>query len=233
MENFIINTSQNVNLEAQRAGIGDRLLAFIIDYLILVGFIILFSLVIEWSNIEKTMVLWLLASLLFFFYHFICEIFLNGQSIGKIFRKLKVVNLKAERASIFQYFIRALLRPVDSIAGLGILVVVISKNSQRLGDLAAGTLVIRLNPNISYAETVFTNIEEDYKPAFKKVPVNRLSDKDIELIKMVTKKARKKMDYEMVGVLFKKTISITGIETKMVPLDFLETIVKDYNYYNA
>ncbi|RLD50056.1 MAG: RDD family protein, partial [Bacteroidetes bacterium] len=166
MDNFKINTSQNVNLETQRAGIGDRLIAFIIDYLILSGLIIITSFVIDWSNIDNLTIIYVFTSILLFFYLFLSEIFLNGQSIGKIFRKLRVVNLKAERASIFQYLIRALLRPIDLISGLGILVVIVSKKSQRLGDLAAGTMVIRLNPTVAYSETVFTNIEENYEPVF-------------------------------------------------------------------
>ncbi len=172
-------------------------------------------------------------AILLFFYHFLSEIFLNGQSIGKIFRKLRVVNLKAERASVFQYFIRALLRPIDSVSGVGILVVIVSKKSQRLGDLAAGTMVIRLNPTVTYSDTVFTNIEEDYKPVFNRMPVIRLTDKDIELIKLITAKARKDLEFETIGITFEKVISITGIDTKMIPIDFLETIVKDYNFYNA
>ena len=188
MENIIINTSQNVNIETQRAGIGDRLIAFIFDYLILLGFFILTSITVEWLNIGKTGHIFVLISIIFFFYHFLSEVFLNGQSIGKIFRKLKVVNINAERASILQYFIRALFRPIDSIFGLGMLVIIVSKNSQRLGDLAAGTIVIQLKPTIKYSETVFADIEENYKASFDKLAIKRLSDKDIELIKLVIKK---------------------------------------------
>jgi len=233
MDNFKINTSQNVNLETQRAGIGDRLIAFTIDYLILSGLLILTSFAIDWSNINNLTIIYVFMAILLFFYHFLSEIFLNGQSIGKIFRKLRVVNLKAERASVFQYFIRALLRPIDSVSGVGILVVIVSKKSQRLGDLAAGTMVIRLNPTVTYSDTVFTNIEEDYKPVFDRMPVIRLADKDIELIKLITAKARKDLEFETIGITFEKVISITGIDTKMIPIDFLETIVKDYNFYNA
>lgn len=158
---------------------------------------------------------------------------MNGQSIGKKLVRIRVINQTGEPASLWQYFLRALLRPIDSILGLGLVVMIVSKKGQRIGDITAGTMVIRIQETVTLQQTVFTQIDPEYKPVFGKAKISRLQSTDIELIKTVTQTARRKMRYNNVGLLYSKVTEITGIETTMIPIEFLETVVKDFNYYQV
>ena len=80
------------------------------------------------------------------FYHFLMELFNHGQSVGKMVMRIRVVKKDGTTPGIGDFFMRWLLQLVDlGFSGVGALVILISKNSQRLGDLAAGTMVIQLN----------------------------------------------------------------------------------------
>lgn len=71
--------------------------------------------------------------------------FNHGQSFGKKLINIRVVKVDGSTPSIGSYLLRWLLFPIDGpiTSGLGLLVVLLNKNNQRLGDLAAGTMVIK------------------------------------------------------------------------------------------
>ena len=74
------------------------------------------------------------------------ELFNHGQSLGKMAMKIRVVKKDGTSPSIGDFFMRWLLQIIDmGFSFIGALVILLTKNSQRLGDLAAGTMVIRLN----------------------------------------------------------------------------------------
>ena len=165
------------------------------------------------------------------FYHFIFEIFTEGQSVGKIATNIRVVRSTGERASIYQYFIRALLRPINMIFGLGLLVMVFNLKGQRLGDIAADTIVIRTDDQVRFQDTIITDIGVDYTPLLNRSKIELLSGKDVELIKQVIHETRRTLDYSMLGLLHTKVLSVLEVESDMIPMDFLQRIIKDYNYY--
>jgi hypothetical protein len=111
------------------------------------------------------------------------------------------------------------------------LCVVISAKSQRIGDLAAGTVVIDNNyvPNIS--ETIYLDIGQDnYKPLFPEVM--RLTDRDINGIRNLISNKRMSKDTEFYMVqVAEKIKNVLSIESDMVPFDFLHQLLGDYNYY--
>ncbi|MCB0821588.1 MAG: RDD family protein [Bacteroidales bacterium] len=232
MDNYSFNTAQNVDLISEKAGVGERFLAYLVDYILLAALAVLISYSYQWSNINNY-IIWVIYGIIFFFYHFFTEVFMNGQSIGKKLVRIRVINQTGEPASLWQYFLRALLRPIDSILGLGLVVMIVSKKGQRIGDITAGTMVIRIQETVTLQQTVFTQIDPEYKPVFGKAKISRLQSTDIELIKTVTQTARRKMRYNNVGLLYSKVTEITGIETTMIPIEFLETVVKDFNYYQV
>ena len=159
------------------------------------------------------------------FYHIVLEITMNGQSIGKKIMSIRGVNEIGGRPSISQFLIRWLLRVSDLwiaiiilviisdptfgrdvettaiiLVALGFLItdivlVVSSKKGQRIGDILAKTILIRINTKGNIEETVFQEVADNYVPSFPQIM--QLSDKDINAIKSILEIARKKGDYNM------------------------------------
>lgn len=104
------------------------------------------------------------------FYYPLCEYFFNGRSLGKQLLGLRVTTRDGSRPGIGAFLIRWLLLFVDAGSGfvVGILCIIFSKNSQRLGDLAAGTMVVsdRIvnNNRVNLAEYEF--LTRPYTPRF-------------------------------------------------------------------
>src|SRR5690606_34099611 len=104
---------------------------------------------------------------------------MEGQTPGKKLMKIKVVKIDGYQASFADYMIRWVFRIVDvSFAGVvGLISMIVSKNNQRLGDIASGTAVISLKNNINISHTILENIHENYVPSFPQVIA--LSDNDM------------------------------------------------------
>jgi uncharacterized RDD family membrane protein YckC len=122
------------------------------------------------------------------------------------------------------------------LAGLAFLVtdlvlVVSSKTGQRIGDILAHTILIRTNPQMSIEETVFQEVADNYVPSFRQIM--HLSDRDINAIKSILETARKKGDYTMAESASEKIKSHLRIESDLPPFDFLEILLKDYNYLST
>jgi len=205
-------------------------------------------------NLQALLIVLLLPLLL---YHVVLEITMNGQSIGKKIMSLRVVNENGGRASVSQFLIRCLLRDIWFLLlftiGLQgnfqgpesvfivlsvilffiteIVLVVSSKKGQRIGDILAHTILIRTNKQSSIEETVFQEVDDSYTPAFPQIM--KLSDRDINAIKSILETARKKGDMEMAVAACDKIRTHLGIASDMNPFEFLDTLLKDYNYLSV
>lgn len=225
-----ISTSQNVYLNQEKAGIGERFLAFIIDAAILIGFLIATSFLASGTSILKYIMI--LNGIMFLAYPFIFELYMNGQTFGKLITNIRVVDVSGEKAGFYQYLIRNLLRPVDYVLGLGLIFMIFNKKGQRIGDLSGGTFVIKHSHEADYLDTVFVEVEENYTPVLMRYQIEKLNAQHIELIKTVLEDSEKKLRFEMVGVLYQKVCDILQVEQKeLTHFVFLETVIKDFNYY--
>ena len=231
---FNINTSQNVNIELKIAGVGDRLVAVAIDYFILtgvsIGFMLLFSAITLSDDIQ--IIVFAIYGFVALLYHFFMEWLFKGQTIGKKYRKIRVIHKNGSTASVFQLLIRNLIRFIDSIYGLGLLVIFFTKKSQRLGDLAAATVVVKDGKATNLSETAYTDIAENYKPTFSKLEILRLDEKDMEMIKEITDRSIEQMNWPLVEMLSEKIKKKAEINsTDLRNLDFLKTVLKDFQVY--
>lgn len=111
---------------------------------------------------------------------------------------------------------------------VGLAFMVSTKSNQRLGDMVANTIVIRLTQTYSLEDTILKLTEEDYEPRFKNVL--QLKDKDIYIIKKVLTDQKANGDYSKVNELAVKAKGILGIEDEILPLELLKTLIKDYNH---
>ncbi len=192
-------------------------------------------------------------------YHALMEITLNGQSVGKKVMQIRVVNENGGKASISQFLIRWLLRDIWFIIILfiglqkedhgekaesvflflmvaayfitDIILVVSSKKGQRIGDLLARTILIRTHAKSNIEDTVFIEVADSYIPSFPQIM--QLSDKDINAIKSILETARKKGDYAMAEAACAKIKAHLKIESGMPPFDFLDVLLRDYNFLST
>ncbi len=221
-----INTSQNVNITYEICSIGNRILAFIIDTLVITGFVIVIMFILsEIARVSSS--LFLIGMLPVFFYHFMCELFMNGQSIGKRAMKIKVIKADGSSASFTNYFIRFLLRPIDSFYFIGLAFIFFTKKGQRLGDLAANTTLIKVKEEVSFSSLKASMESSQQEITFPEV--TQLKDKDIEIIKRVLTNWKTQPNHENIVLLAEKTQSLLEINTNLPPYQFLKTILQDYH----
>lgn len=112
-----------------------------------------------------------------------------------------------------------------------IVLVVSGKKGQRIGDLLAKTILIRTHAKGDIEDTVFIEVADSYVPSFPQIM--QLSDKDINAIKSILETARRKGDYQMAESAAAKIKAHLKIETGMPSFDFLDVLLKDYNYLSA
>lgn len=155
-----VRTPESVELEFTLAGIGNRTLALLIDYLIwgvlLIVVLVLWAILsiqlpyyFRWLNNNRDVQLWISAiSLLLAFgvytgYFVFFETLWQGQTPGKRYAKIRVIRDDGQTVGLSQAVLRSLLRPIDDFLFIGMLLIILGKREKRLGDLAAGTLVIQ------------------------------------------------------------------------------------------
>jgi len=113
----------------------------------------------------------------------------------------------------------------------GLAAVLMTKHTQRIGDLIAGTILIDTRNNTSWEDTVFTELSDDYKPRYPQVM--QLSDKDINTLKSIINSVSKSRDYDLSMRISARIRSKLDIYSDQDSLEFLETLLKDYNYYST
>jgi uncharacterized RDD family membrane protein YckC len=235
MQKVIVETTQNVSIDFSIASVGDRIVAFLIDTAIkfiyvLIGVFLLFkfNMKFEVANDYLYVGLFLIP---FVFYFLIMELILDGQSIGKIIMRIKVIKLDGSQPNIGEYLLRWLLRLVDSLFGygVGLITIILNGKGQRLGDVVAGTSVIKLNKEeeVGYHKHI-DSPEEDYEPVFPQVV--RLNDKDIETIKQALNFYKESGVPKPVIAAAQKVKEVLNVENNLPATKFLNVIVKDYNH---
>lgn len=176
------------------------------------------------------MTLFLLPAML---YHLLSETFMNGQSFGKKIAGIKVVKLDGTQPNFGSYLIRSMLRLIDvSVFSpvVSIIYIAVSEKSQRLGDIAAGTTVIKINKKVTLSDTILYNRKDDYKIVYEQVML--LSDKEANLMKEVLEFSIKNNQPQHMKQLAIKLKTKLGIENSTEKdADFLNTLLHDYSHY--
>ncbi|MBL7779061.1 MAG: RDD family protein [Chitinophagales bacterium] len=232
-----IPTNFNIELEFELADFGKRILAYLIDFAICTLYVIFIIKILDNSRFENGYDEWGLWMVLYFpvvVYDLVFETLMNGQSPGKKILKLRVVRQDGGRPSFTQFATRWLLRFIDFTCSLGMagtLSVALTKLNQRLGDTAAGTIVISTKYQPDIDETLFMEVADSYVPKFPMVM--QLTDRDINTIKRVLDRSWKDNNADLLFRTYEKVIQRLNVQTNMRPRDFLETLLKDYNYLSA
>ena len=224
-----IRTSQNVLLEYDPASIGDRILATLIDYAVLAGWLILTLAVPEQvAGINPGTFYLLLVFAPVGLYDLMSEWLLNGRSVGKLAMGIRVVMLDGSQPTVGAYLIRWLFRIIESVAFLGgivpILTVAANGKGQRLGDITAGTTVVKLKPAVTLDEILVQPAPEDYTIQFQDVRL--LTDRDITIVREILSRS----DEGALQRTADKLKTVTGIQSSLSNRAFLETVISDYEF---
>ena len=243
MSNIQINTTQNVNIEIRLASLGERLLAAIIDLIIIIAFLYVMGRIIDaldlitydmnqWSKIAIYSLVFLPAMI----YTLVSEIFFKGQTLGKKVLKIKVIKTDGYAAGFGDYFARWIFRIVDIwLLGLtpviGIISIVVSKDNQRIGGLASGTAVISLKDRYKINHSILEETQkETYKPTFPSVI--KLSDNDMRIIQDTFNTAIKSKDQNTINKLRIKIEEITNTKKEnLTNAAYIRLIIKDYVHF--
>lgn len=224
-----IHTAQNVNIAYQPAGLLNRIGATLIDFAFLGGIYILSFALASLSFVFSNTTTAIILLVILMCYHFICEYFFHGRSLGKLTLHLRVVRLDGRKLSFWNCLLRWILRLIDISASMGILAmlsIIISSKMQRLGDLAAGTTVIQEKKDTNLKQISSFETPESYQPTFPQIVM--LSDKDIAIIREVFREFEKNKEYRLLEPLANRIKELTGIETDMNNLQFIQTLLMDY-----
>lgn len=212
MQKLKLTTDQNVPIEVELAGIGQRLLAVLLDIIILVTYflimMLLLSIIFEtsfYSFTEQSLSLWIILFTLvvylpFSLYTPLMEYFTKGQTIGKVALGIRVTKVNGENAKFKDYFTRWLFRPYEvyilmfAIGGVmafvaslffDILISSISNKNQRIGDFMANTVVVRKKPKKVYSinDILAIRTNQNYTPTY--TAVSMYTDEDMMLVKNI------------------------------------------------
>lgn len=232
MTDFKIQTAQNTLLAYQKAGVGDRILATLLDLVIMFAYGMVGAILENAFSLgDVFIVLYLLPV---YFYSLIFELLFHGQTVGKMVLKIKVVHCEGRNVPFTSYLLRWLLRIIDIwifFAGVGIVSMVITKKAQRLGDLAANTMVISLKGNQRLDDLPYVKEEVgDELPVFGQAAL--LDDQDVSVIREVLAYGKEVGFHGKAAQLVLQTTQTIkqkiGVETDLKPIKFLEQLLKDY-----
>jgi uncharacterized RDD family membrane protein YckC len=238
MEQVSITTTQNVALDYEVATLGDRIIATLIDYGVYVVYWIIITIIVNifggYGSYEDPF-LWIFLSAPVLLYDLLMEWIFNGQSLGKMAMRIKVVKIDGTRPSIGSYLIRNLLRFVDSTLWfwtIGTFTILATGTGQRLGDLAAGTTVVRSVRRTRIYDTILHRIDPNYIPAFPQV--HRLTDRDIATIKDVMIICSRTRNWNGLRDLSIRVKEVMEVNPNIPDFQFLNIVIKDYtNSYQA
>ncbi|WP_312767368.1 RDD family protein [Epilithonimonas sp.] len=247
MNQIAINTSQNINVYFTLAGIGERIVAFFLDLFIKVLYILIIFWILrnvfDFSDFIRDMDGWSVGALVLMItlpvhiYTLVLESLMEGQTFGKKIMKIKVVKIDGYQASFGDYLMRWIFRLVDIVGSMGIIAFitsVVSKNHQRLGDIATGTALISLKNNVNISHTILEQLKEDYVPTFPQVIL--LTDNDVRIIKENFQKALKTDDRQIINRLTVKIVEILKLDADSIQFtqrQFINIVIKDYNFYTG
>lgn len=242
MNQLSITTTQNVNINFTAASVGDRIIAQLLDTVVKVAYIISISYILEytgsndfldfkdpWSTTAVMIMIYSPAII----YSLVQESLWEGQTVGKKLMKMKVIKIDGYQAGFGDYLIRWLFRTIDILIGsgiIGLIFIATNKKSQRLGDIAAGTAVISLKNKININHTILQELQEDYVPVYPEVI--KLSDNDMRIIKDTFENCLQSKDFVTISKMRTQIISVTGIKyNSNSDVEFMITVLKDYNFY--
>jgi len=243
MRTISINTTQNVAIDYELAGLLERILAFVIDTIILIVFLGLMTWLVSITslfnqgegNIYTFIIIAFIVTPVFFGYHLFCEAFWNGQSIGKKALGIKVVKCNGQQMDMGDYGKRWMFRLIDilfSAGSVAMLTIMSNDYNQRLGDIVGDTCVIKTRPRnqMTIKDVLKIKTQDNYEPKYE--GVIRFTEEDMLLLKNTLDRAQSNPNKHYKKLLAELAQKICSeLDIKEVPqkrTQFLKTVLNDY-----
>lgn len=240
MSQAFILTGDYVRIYQTPASIGERMLAYLAD-LLCQAFILAAGSILIWSRANElfpSQTAAIYCFVLFFAlpvacYPLICEAVNNGQTLGKRLMGIRVVSIEGVAPSLGAYVLRNLLLLIDGalfLGGLvGLLSILLTTNRQRIGDLAAGTLVVKEdNYRLGISLDEFSHLSPSYQPHYPQAADLTLDQ--IGLINRTLQLPSTKRS-EHLRKLTQKVSEHLHIRPNETDELFLRTLLRDYQHY--
>ena len=189
MATISITTTQNVTIDHTLADFRLRLSAYFIDILIILAWVIIHSVIksVIFNDSGFGDAYFYVVIISFFsFYTLLMEYFMNGQTPGKRAMNLRVVKLNGNEPSFMDYFIRWSLRFIEIYLSSGVLAAIMINTTnlnQRLADIIAGTVIVKIKGTLSInsVDLLKINSQNNYEPSYPEVII--FSENDMLTIK--------------------------------------------------
>lgn len=243
MKTVAFTTAQFVKIEYELASPAVRAVASFLDILTLFIYMMIMSVILNISLFQSGMGMdgaealnTFLISIPWLLYSPIIEFLTNGRSLGKLVMGIRVVKANGETAGLREYFTRWIFRVVDLwVGGFGFLALLLSGTTdkrQRLGDIMADTVVIRVRDTQTYTLSDVLNIKNTDNHVATYPEVIRFSDEDMLLIKNTILRVQRYPNDEtrkFAIELAHETARLIGLEeTPQKKMEFLRTVLQDY-----
>src|SRR6266542_5010983 len=205
-DTLVIETPERVSLHFALASIGNRFLACAIDHalqgLTIALMVLAFMLVANYSRLSHQLanapkwvyaILFLVLFLIFSSYFAFFEWIWNGQTPGKRWLKLRVIREDGRPVTFWEAAVRNLLRTADMMPfpfySLGLISVFISSRDQRVGDMVAGTVVVREREaeapafaQVFGASVIDPALRRSFRPVEFTASLAALTESEIEVV---------------------------------------------------
>jgi uncharacterized RDD family membrane protein YckC len=263
-DRYRLHTPENVAVDYDLAGVGSRFIAAAIDTIVQVILIILVSIAISVAGglvigrgllrdldrapdagaaIWLVAVLLLVLFLLLWGYYVAFEMLWNGQTPGKRLTRLRVLRETGYPIGFLDSLIRNLVRIVDFLPfgyGVGVLTMLLDRRSRRLGDLAAGTIVVKERRGLRAADLLGDPLPPLLDGQVPDVPhVERLGAADYSLLReyllrreRLTPQARDALALEL-GATLARRLDAPPPDDGLAADDFLEQVAAAYRARHA
>ena len=233
-----IITGQYVCIRQSAATVVQRFFAWVIDATIITILTpILFGVMVAFGSAglyseTVAIIMSVLFLLLILCYPLYMEILLDGQTIGKSIMGIRVLCLDGSTPSKSAYMLRWLLYGVDFFCmGIGLAAIIFSKNSQRIGDLAAGTTVVKtIRGKRPIILNSFSFAQKGYVPNYPEAA--SLSMRQASVIGQALFNSNDVRRWQQLQQLSQKVEEYLGIRAKEPSAEhFLLSVYNDFQYY--
>ena len=231
MSDSSIVTGQYVRIRQTPANVWDRAVARFIDYVVMLVYSYAVTYLASKINVVSG---WTVAFIVLTYvpvlaYDLLWETFNSGRSLGKMVMNLRVVKADGSMPSLGAFIMRWLFMLIEG-TGLALLPMLLSRRTQRFGDMAAGTMVIKENAyrSIDVSLDEYSYLTPDYKPTYPQVI--DLTTAQVEVIERTLDPATPMRDDRMAQLAL-KVKQLLVIESNKTDERFLNTVLHDYRYY--
>jgi uncharacterized RDD family membrane protein YckC len=237
-----ITTTQNVVIQFETASVGERFTARLLDILFMGAYWLIIMWIssaavstVDYEEGNVFVPLLLLLMLPVMTYTLWTEALFSGRTFGKMIMGIKVVKSDGSPAGAGDFAIRWITRLLECEAalfpGLAALICIISNRGQRIGDMAADTIVIRINQKTSLRSTILSYVHPNYRIVFPQV--QKFNDKDISIIREIMLQSFETSNYQLLAQLSQKVKEELGVfppPQQLPDLQFLNIVIADYTH---